>query len=101
MYCGPRVGRKGIAGVSRCAPILVYTGIGFKKMETRKTANDDAMDAQSYYERRTQDLSRKLLDMVTDLFSEDASRHCQEFEEQVERRLRNGAKFVPRKRQPR
>jgi hypothetical protein len=70
-------------------------------MAARKTANDDATDAQSYYDRRTQDLSCKLLDVVTDLFGEDASRHRQEFEDQVERRLRNGAKFVPRKRQPR
>ena len=68
-------------------------------MATRKTAGD-ATDAQSYYQRRTQDLSRRLLDMVADLFSEDASQHRQEFDELVERRLRNGAKFVPRKRQP-
>jgi hypothetical protein len=70
-------------------------------METRKTTNDGATDARSYYDRRTQDLSRKLLDVVTGLFSEDASRHRQEFEDRVEGRLRNGAKFVPRKRQPR
>ncbi len=69
-------------------------------MAAPKTA-DDATDAQSYYERRTQDLSRRLLDMVTDLFSENAGQHRREFEDHVERRLRNGAKFVPRKRQSR
>jgi len=69
-------------------------------MAARKTV-DDAAGVQSYYERRTQELSRRLLDMVTDLFSEDASQQRQEFEDHVERRLRNGAKFVPRKRQSR
>ena len=69
-------------------------------MAAHKTA-DNAADAQSYYERRTQDLSRRLLDMVTDLLSDHASQHRQEFEDRVERRLRSGAKFVPRKRQSR
>jgi hypothetical protein len=69
-------------------------------MAARKTA-DDAAGVQSYYERRTQELSRRLLDIVTDLFTEDTSQQRQEFEDHVERRLRNGAKFVPRKRQPR
>lgn len=65
----------------------------------RKTTNET--DLQSYYRRRIEPLAQGLLDSVDDLASKEAEERRREFEEHVERRLQNGAKFVPRKRQSR
>lgn len=76
----------------------LYTGIGFSlSMAARKTIGE--VDLRTYYERRTKPLARRLLDLAEDLFSAESIQQSQQFEDQVERRLRNGAKFVPRKRQ--
>jgi hypothetical protein len=68
-------------------------------MAARKTANE--VDYRSYYQARIEPLAKRLLDVAEDLLSEESIRQHREFEEQVERRLHNGAKFVPRKRQSR
>lgn len=52
----------------------------------------DELDLQSYYERRTQELSQRLLDLVADLSSKESLQRNREFEDHVERRLQNGAK---------
>jgi hypothetical protein len=67
-------------------------------MARRKTI-DEAAALQSYYQNRVEPLAKRLLDVAHDLFSEQSLQRDKEFEEHVERRIKNGAKFVPRKRQ--
>src|ERR1019366_3705498 len=77
-----------------------YTGGGFFRMAaTRK--NTGETDLQSYYRRRIEPLAQRLLDLVDDLSSKESEERRREFEDHVERRLQNGAKFVPRKRHSR
>jgi hypothetical protein len=61
----------------------------------------DRTGLNSYYETRVQLLRARIIDLVDDLFGAESIQHNRAFEEQVERRLKNGAKFIPRKRQPR
>lgn len=68
-------------------------------MAARKTASET--DLQAYYQSRVEPLAQRLLDLVGDLLSRESIQQRREFEDRVERRLQNGAKFVPRKRQPR
>lgn len=41
------------------------------------------------------------VEAIEDLFSKEAVARDRQFEDDVERQLKNGAKFVPRKRKPR
>jgi hypothetical protein len=61
----------------------------------------DREELRAYFEVRVQKMSERILDAFDDLFSKEATQRHREFEDHVERRLRNGAKFVPRTRQPR
>jgi len=61
----------------------------------------DATDLHAYYRRRIEPLADRLLDVAEDLFGEKSIQQRREFEDLVESRLHNGAKFIPRKRQPR
>jgi hypothetical protein len=67
------------------------------------TAPNTAADADldSYYRERVGALTERLLDVSEELFGKKAAQQRREFENLVERRLQNGAKFIPRKRQPR
>lgn len=67
-------------------------------MAERKTI--DKAGLRSYYQSRVEHLAQRLLDVANGLFSEESLQRDRGFEEQVERRLQNGAKFVPRQRQP-
>jgi hypothetical protein len=68
-------------------------------MAERKTANE--ADFHSYYQGRIAPLAKRIFDDVAEsLFSEESIQQHQEFESRVEQRLQNGAKFIPRKRQP-
>lgn len=68
-------------------------------MAARKT--DHETDFHSYYQERIEVLAKRLLDITEATFSNDSIQLHREFENRVESRLQNGAKFVPRKRQPR
>jgi hypothetical protein len=57
--------------------------------------------ADAYYQKRMESLAKRLVDFTESLFNKESITERQEFEEHVERRLQNGAKFIPRKRQPR
>jgi hypothetical protein len=50
--------------------------------------------------RRIADSSAKALDTAAELLSEKAAQDDRELEERVEAKLRDGARFVPRKRRP-
>jgi hypothetical protein len=58
-------------------------------------------DLQAYYRSRLQQLSERVIDVVEELFSKETTEQQRAFEDNVERRLRDGAKFIPRKRQSR
>jgi regulator of protease activity HflC (stomatin/prohibitin superfamily) len=74
-------------------------GIGCSTMADRK--GTDEVDLHSYYQERIAPLARRILDDVAaSLSSEESVRQRREFENRVEQRLQNGAKFIPRKRQP-
>jgi len=66
-------------------------------------ARNPTADAQlrAYFQGRVEPLSKRLLDIADAFLSEESVQERQEFERRVEKRLQNGAKFVPRKRQPR
>lgn len=53
------------------------------------------------YRQRMERLAERVLDAVSAMASDESRKKYREFEEQVERRLNNGAKFVSRKRSPR
>lgn len=56
--------------------------------------------ASTFVESRLKEMSVRISDVALQILSPEAvAKHIQ-FEETVERRLRNGAKFIPRKRQP-
>jgi hypothetical protein len=67
-------------------------------MPARNTT--EKTDLRSYYQRRVEVLAKPLIDLAGDLLSEESVRQGQEFEDYIERRLNDGAKFIPRKRQP-
>ncbi len=69
-------------------------------MDTARKAGEEP-DLDPYYRGRIEPLSKRLLDVVEDMLGEESIRQQKEFEDLVERRLQNGAKFIPRKRQPR
>ena len=56
------------------------------------------LDLGAYFRKRAASLATSLLDAVTKELGSDSAARNREFEEHVERRLRNGAKFIPRKR---
>jgi hypothetical protein len=64
-------------------------------------AKQAKLDLQTYFQQRAKGLSESVLDAFEDLFSEESAKRHREFEDRVERRLRNGAKFIPRRRNPR
>lgn len=66
---------------------------------TRKVA--DKADLKSYFRRRVEPLTGRLLDVAEELCSKESEQARLEFQEHVEQQLQNGAQFVPRKRQPR
>jgi hypothetical protein len=68
-------------------------------MAVRKTAEE--VNLSSYYEGRLEPLAKRLLDIAEELLGKKSAQQQREFEDRIERRLQNGAKFVPRKRQPR
>jgi hypothetical protein len=68
-------------------------------MAAGKTA--DEPDLNLYFQGRIEPLAKRLFDVAEDLLGEESVRQRREFEDHVERRLQNGAKFVRRKRQPR
>jgi hypothetical protein len=68
-------------------------------MAIRKTAK--AADLQSYYQGRIESMAKRLIDISDALFTAESIQQRKEFDDHVERRLQNGAKFVPRKEQPR
>ena len=86
-------------GSGRAHRISLYTEIGLLKMAARKSP--DEKDLHSYYQGRIEPLAKRLLDVAEDLLGKESVQQRRDFEEHVERRLQNGAKFVPRKRQPR
>jgi hypothetical protein len=57
-------------------------------------------DVRAYIAAHLKEIARPLAEVAEDLsgLDRDAFR---EFEDRVDRQLRNGAKFIPRKRQPR
>lgn len=57
-------------------------------------------DLRSYFRRRIEPLAQRLLDVADELCSKESEQGRREFQEHVERQIQNGAKFVPRKRQP-
>ncbi len=59
------------------------------------------VDLRSYLRDRLERLSERVMDANDELFSKEATKQDRDFEESIDRRLRNGAKFIPRKRQPR
>jgi hypothetical protein len=67
-------------------------------MSTRKISDETA---RSYYEKRIEPLTKRLIDIAESLFGKESIAERREFEEHVEKRLQNGAKFIPRKRQSR
>jgi hypothetical protein len=68
-------------------------------MAARKTAEQTDLD--SYFRGRIEPLAKRLLDVTEELFGEESIQRRREFEDLVEKRLQNGSKFIPRKRQPR
>jgi hypothetical protein len=68
-------------------------------MAARKTS--DETDLHSYFRGRVEPLAKRLLDVTEELLGEESIQRRREFEDLVETRLQNGAKFIPRKRQPR
>lgn len=58
-------------------------------------------DPEKYIKDRLKDLSVRLIDAAAEVFGEKATAEHRDFDNYIDRRLRNGAKFVPRKRQPR
>ena len=54
-----------------------------------------------YFQARVEQLRDLVIANAERVFSEKTEQHDRKFEEAIEGRLRNGAKFVPRKRQPR
>jgi hypothetical protein len=68
-------------------------------MAARKTADETKL--RSYFQSRVDPLAKRLVDVAEDLFGEESIQQRREFEDRVETRLQNGAKFIPRKRQPR
>ncbi len=55
----------------------------------------------AYFQKRVEHLTKRLVDVAESLFSKESTAERREFEEHIERRLQNGAKFIPRKRQSR
>jgi hypothetical protein len=68
-------------------------------MAARK--NDHETNLHLYYQARIEALTKRLIDIAEAPFSNESIQQHREFEDRVERRLQNGAKFIPRKRQPR
>ena len=68
-------------------------------MSTRKIT--DEKNSDSYYQERARLLAERLVDIAESLFSKESAAERRAFEEHIERRLGNGAEFVPRKRQSR
>jgi hypothetical protein len=68
-------------------------------MPVRKTS--DETDLRSYYEARVAPLAKRILDAAEDLVSAQSIQQRREFEDHIKKRLQNGAKFIPRKRQSR
>jgi len=68
-------------------------------MAGRKTI--DKAGLRSYYQGRVEHLAKRLLDVTNEMLGEESLQRDKEFEEHVERRLKDGAKFIPRKRQSR
>jgi hypothetical protein len=65
-----------------------------------KRKDTGKMDLNSYYLERVAGLGKRILDDVAEpLFSKESLKQRREFEDRVEQRLQNGAKFIPRKRQ--
>jgi hypothetical protein len=91
MYNGVRVAMKRAAGLS--------SGIKGSSMAKRKDPGE--VDLDSYYRGRIADLGKRILDDTPGaLFSKESLQKRREFEDRVEQRLQNGAKYIPRKRQP-
>jgi hypothetical protein len=65
-------------------------------MAARKTA--DETDLRSYFAARTEPLANRILDVAARLLSEETTQQRQEFQDRIERKLQDGAKFIPRKR---
>jgi len=64
-----------------------------------KQHRTDVADFRPYFQRRVAQLSERLIDVAEQLFNERALKKDQDFEEHVDRQLRDGAKFIRRKRQ--
>ena len=64
-------------------------------------ANQRREDLQAYFQKRAKGLSERVLDVVEEIFSKESMKRHREFEDRIQRGLRNGAKFVPRRRNPR
>jgi hypothetical protein len=57
------------------------------------------VDLRSYLRDRLERLSERVLDANEHLFGKEATKQDRDFEQYIDNRLRNGAKFIPRKRQ--
>lgn len=54
---------------------------------------------QAYFLERLAHVSDRILESTEALFSEESAKRDKAFEEEIDRRLKNGARFVRRKRQ--
>lgn len=61
----------------------------------------DRADLRSYIKRRIDGLSVRIMESAEELLSQASMQEDRRFVEDIERRLHNGARFIPRKRQPR
>lgn len=61
----------------------------------------DEAKLRSYYNRRLESLAQRMLDAAEEFFSKESTAQRREFEDHIEERLQNGAKFIPRKKQSR
>lgn len=58
----------------------------------------DELNTKTNLKKRASALSQRIVDMVSEQLGPDAVCRHQQFEEDVRRRIENGARFVPRKR---
>ena len=80
--------------------MALYTGIGATDMPGARYVK--AEDLQAYIEDHLKSLSVRLIDIATEaIVGEKSIVEQRDFEDHIDRRLRNGSKFIPRKRQPR
>jgi hypothetical protein len=97
-YYSYRVEDRGPVGGLR--PVS-YTGVEGRLNQAVAKRQNAKVDLRTYFVNRVAQLSDRLLDATKELSSEDSIRQDKDFADDIDRRLKNGAKFVPRKRQPR